>query len=295
VSPQGSSFHATFRFPSRRAAVWWVSKIRACPRSRRKLGSVIIDFVARTFPTASNTKPAARAEADMQSLQKQLASASNSLPCECAKPPQIEAFKAAIDQARSALENDCTALIASSVVKTLFTKTIGAAIAFNRSDSRLENDPEQGALFESIATIEEVVKTPSAEAALLKAGVVKAVPHLLSVLLGTDDDVECREAAVSCLIGAPRPAFAPRPACGPRPAGCKNAHPPPAAELMRQKTIKKVLQKTDFADGAAHSHARSKRPRLTPPSCGSGGVLLCLEPPAHAELEPAAGNCSEPP
>ena len=40
----------------------------------------------------------------MQSLQKQLASASNSLPCECAKPPQIEAFKAAIDQARSALE-----------------------------------------------------------------------------------------------------------------------------------------------------------------------------------------------
>ena len=160
----------------------------------------------------------------MESLQKQLASASNSLPDQGAQPPQIEAFKAAIDQVRSALENDSAALISSSVVKTLFTKSIGAAIAFNRSGSRLENDPEQGALFESIATIEEVCKTPSAEAALLKAGVVKAVPHLLSVLLGTDDDVECREAAVSCLIGAPHPAFAPRPACGPRPAGCKNAH-----------------------------------------------------------------------
>ena len=152
----------------------------------------------------------------MESLQKQLTSASN-LPREGAKPPQIEAFKAAIIQVRSALENDCAALISSSAVKTLFTKSIGAAIAFNRSDSRLENDSEQGALFESIATIEEVVKIPSAEAALLKAGVVKAVPHLLSVLLGTDDDVECREAAVSCLIGAPHPAFAPRPVCGPRP------------------------------------------------------------------------------
>ena len=115
----------------------------------------------------------------------------------------------AVREASAAIENDCSALIASSLVKTLFTKTIGAAIAFNRSDSRLENDPEQGALFESIAAIEEVVKTPSAEAALLKAGVVKAVPHLLSVLLGTDDDVECREAAVSCLIGAPRPACPP--------------------------------------------------------------------------------------
>ena len=227
----------------------------------------------------------------MESLQKQLTSASN-LPREGAKPPQIEAFKAAIIQVRSALENDCAALISSSAVKTLFTKSIGAAIAFNRSDSRLENDSEQGALFESIATIEEVVKIPSAEAALLKAGVVKAVPHLLSVLLGTDDDVECREAAVSCLIGAPHPAFAPRPACGPRPAGCRNAHPGVrAAELMRQKTIKKALQKTDFSDGAAHSHARSpKCPRLTPPSCGSGGVLLCLEPPAHSHLEPAAGH-----
>lgn len=60
---------------------------------------------------------------------------------------------------------------------------------------------------------------------------------------------------------------------------------------MRQKTIKKALQKTDFSDGAAHSHARSpKCPRLTPPSCGSGGVLLCLEPPAHSQLEPAAGH-----
>ena len=157
----------------------------------------------------------------MESLQKQLTSASN-LPREGAKPPQIEAFKAAIIQVRSALENDCAALISSSAVKTLFTKSIGAAIAFNRSDSRLENDSEQGALFESIATIEEVVKIQSAEAALLKAGVVKAVPHLLSVLLGTDDDVECREAAVSCLCGAPHPAFAPRPACGPRPAGCKH-------------------------------------------------------------------------
>ena len=34
---------------------------------------------------------------------------------------------------------------------------------------------------------------------------------------------------------------------------------------MRQKTIKKALQKTDFSDGASHSHACSKRPRLTPP------------------------------
>ena len=71
----------------------------------------------------------------------------------------------------------------------------------------------------ALPPIEEVVKTPSEEAALLKAGVVKAVPHLLSVLLSTEDDVECREAAVSCLIGAPRPTFAPRPACAPRPAG----------------------------------------------------------------------------
>ena len=155
----------------------------------------------------------------MEPLQKQLSSASSSLPRERAKPPQIEAFKVAIDQVRLALEDDCTALTSSSVLQTLFTKSIGAAIHFNRSDSRLENDPEQGALFETIATIEEVVKTPSAEAALLKAGVVKAVPHLLSVLLSTEDDVECREAAVSCLIGAPRPAFAPRPARAPRPAG----------------------------------------------------------------------------
>ena len=155
----------------------------------------------------------------MEPLQKQLSSASSSLPRERAKPPQIEAFKVAIDQVRVALEDDCAALTSSSVLQTLFTKSIGAAIHFNRSDSRLENDPEQGALFETIATIEEVVKTPSAEAALLKAGVVKAVPHLLSVLLSTEDDVECREAAVSCLIGAPRPAFAPRPACAPRPAG----------------------------------------------------------------------------
>lgn len=153
----------------------------------------------------------------MEPLQKQLSSASSSLPRERAKPPQIEAFKAAIDQVRQALEDDCAALVSSSVLPILFTKSIGAAIHFNRSEARLENDPEQGALFESIATIEEVVKTPSAEA-LLKAGVVKAVPHLLSVLLSTEDDVECREAAVSCLIGAPRHAFAPRPACAPRPA-----------------------------------------------------------------------------
>ena len=52
------------------------------------------------------------------------------------------------------------------------------------------------------------MKIPLCEEAMLKAGVVKAVPHLLSVLLGTGDDVECREAAVSCLIGAPRPACA---------------------------------------------------------------------------------------
>ena len=155
----------------------------------------------------------------MEPLQKQLSSASSSLPRERAKPPQIEAFKVAIDQVRVALEDDCAALTSSSVLQTLFTKSIGAAIHFNRSDSRLENDPEQGALFETIATIEEVVKTPSAEAALLKAGVVKAVPHLLSVLLSTEDDVECREAAVSCLIGAPRPAYAPRSARAPRPAG----------------------------------------------------------------------------
>ena len=155
----------------------------------------------------------------MEPLQKQLSSASSSLPRERAKPPQIEAFKVAIDQVRVAFEDDCAALTSSSVLQTLFTKSIGAAIHFNRSDSRLENDPEQGALFETIATIEEVVKTPSAEAAVLKAGVVKAVPHLLSVLLSTEDDVECREAAVSCLIGAPRPAFAPRPARAPRPAG----------------------------------------------------------------------------
>ena len=155
----------------------------------------------------------------MNGLQKQLSSASSSLPRERAKPPQIDAFKAAIEQVRVALEDDCAALISSSVLKTLFHSSIGAAIHFNRSDARLENDPEQGALFESIATIEEVVKTPSEEAALLKAGVVKAVPHLLSVLLSTEDDVECREAAVSCLIGAPRPTFAPRPACAPRPAG----------------------------------------------------------------------------
>ena len=155
----------------------------------------------------------------MEPLQKQLSSASSSLPRERAKPPQIEAFKVAIDQVRVALEDDCAALTSSSVLQTLFTKSIGAAIHFNRSDSRLENDPEQGALFETIATIEEVVKTPSAEAALLKAGVVKAVPHLLSVLLSTEDDVECREAAVSCLIGPPRPAYAPRPARAPRPAG----------------------------------------------------------------------------
>ena len=165
----------------------------------------------RTEPT--------RATPSMEPLQKQLSSASSSLPRERAKPPQIEAFKVAIDQVRVALEDDCAALTSSSVLQTLFTKSIGAAIHFNRSDSRLENDPEQGALFETIATIEEVVKTPSAEAALLKAGVVKAVPHLLSVLLSTEDDVECREAAVSCLIGAPRPAFAPRPARAPRPAG----------------------------------------------------------------------------
>ena len=63
----------------------------------------------------------------------------------------------------------------------------------------------------SIATVEEVVKIPKCEDALLKAGVVKAVPHLLSVLLGTDDDAECREASVSCLLGAPRPAYAPHP------------------------------------------------------------------------------------
>jgi hypothetical protein len=164
-------------------------------------------------------------------ITEQLASASSSLPSEGATPPQVEAFVGAVREANAALENDCNALISSSVVTTLFTETIGAAIAFNRSNSRLENDPEQGALFESIATIEEVVKTPSSEAALLKAGVVKAVPHLLSVLLGTDDDVECREAAVSCLIGAPRPALAPRPACGPRPAGCKKTH---TTRLLRQ-------------------------------------------------------------
>ena len=116
----------------------------------------------------------------MEPLQKQLSSASSSLPRERAKPPQIEAFKVAIGQVRLALEDDCAALTSSSVLPTLFTKSIGAAIHFNRSDSRLESDPEQGALFETIATIEEVVKTPSAEAALLKAGVVKAVPHLLS-------------------------------------------------------------------------------------------------------------------
>ena len=28
----------------------------------------------------------------------------------------------------------------------------------------------------------------------------------------------------------------------------------------------------------------------TPASCGSGGVLLCLEPPAHSQLQPAAGK-----
>ena len=171
-----------------------------------------------TLRRAARTEPT-RATALMEPLQKQLSSASSSLPRERAKPPQIEAFKVAIDQVRLALEDDCTALTSSSVLQTLFTKSIGAAIHFNRSDSRLENDPEQGALFETIATIEEVVKTPSAEAALLKAGVVKAVPHLLSVLLSTEDDVECREAAVSCLIGAPRPAYAPRPARAPRPAG----------------------------------------------------------------------------
>lgn len=174
----------------------------------------------------------------MNGLQKQLSSASSSLPRERAKPPQIDAFKAAIEQVRVALEDDCAALISSSVLKTLFHSSIGAAIHFNRSDARLENDPEQGALFESIATIEEVVKTPSEEAALLKAGVVKAVPHLLSVLLSTEDDVECREAAVSCLI-----------------------------ELMRQKTIKKALQKTDFSDGEQRlppTCPRTKPPRLTP-------------------------------
>jgi len=164
-------------------------------------------------------------------IAEQLAAASSALPSEGATPPQVKAFVGAVREANAALENDCNALISSSVVTTLFTETIGAAIAFNRSNSRLENDPEQGALFESIATIEEVVKTPSSEAALLKAGVVKAVPHLLSVLLGTDDDVECREAAVSCLIGAPRPALAPLPACGPRPAGCKKTH---TTRLLRQ-------------------------------------------------------------
>ena len=60
--------------------------------------------------------------------------------------PQIEAFKVAIDQVRLALEDDCAALTSSSVLQTLFTKSIGAAIHFNRSDSRIENDPEQGAL-----------------------------------------------------------------------------------------------------------------------------------------------------
>jgi len=167
----------------------------------------------------------------MEPLQKQLSSASSSLPRERAKPPQIEAFKVAIDQVRLALEDDCAALTSSSVLPTLFTKSIGAAIHFNRSDSRLENDPEQGALFETIATIEEVVKTPSAEAALLKAGVVKAVPHLLSVLLSTEDDVECREAAVSCLIGAPRPAFAPPPSACTSPRWLANTR---AAALVRQ-------------------------------------------------------------
>jgi len=171
------------------------------------------------FTRGGRSAPATRPPSRMNGLQKQLSSASSSLPRERAKPPQIDAFKAAIEQVRVALEDDCAALISSSVLKTLFHSSIGAAIHFNRSDARLENDPEQGALFESIATIEEVVKTPSEEAALLKAGVVKAVPHLLSVLLSTEDDVECREAAVSCLIGAPRPTFAPRPACAPRPAG----------------------------------------------------------------------------
>ena len=173
----------------------------------------LANFAAARQPR-TGTEPT-RATASW-SLQKQRER--GSLPRERAKPPQIEAFKVAIDQVRLALEDDCTALTSSSVLQTLFTKSIGAAIHFNRSDSRLENDPEQGALFETIAIIEEVVKTPAAEAALLKAGVVKAAAPA-PVLLSTEDDVECREAAVSCLIGAPRPAYAPRPARAPRPAG----------------------------------------------------------------------------
>ena len=45
----------------------------------------------------------------------------------------------------------------------------------------------------------------------------------------------------------------------------KNAHhPPPAAELMRQKTIKKVLQKTDFADGAPPTRMPAPSARDSP-------------------------------
>ena len=131
------------------------------------------------------------------------------LPPEHASQPQVEAFCAALEQVQEALDSDdAAALMQSSVAKTLFTKCIAAAVTFNRSRARPANDPEQQALFMTTETIESLLKVRTdlklahLEDALVKAGIVSAARSLLSVLLNTSDDVECRENAIGCLIGA---------------------------------------------------------------------------------------------
>ena len=139
-----------------------------------------------------------------------------------ASQTQVRAFVAALEQVTDALESEeAAALMQSGVTKTLFTKALSGAVSHNRSSARPETDPEQSALFGALEAIESLLKRrtdldqPHLEDALLKAGVVTAAKPLLNIMINRLDDFECRETAVSCLLGAsprePAPAAARRP------------------------------------------------------------------------------------
>ena len=200
---------------------------------------------------------------------------------EGASQTQVGAFVTALEQVTDALESEeAAALMQSGVTKTLFTKALSGAVSHNRSPARPETDPEQSALFGALEAIESLLKRhtdlrqPHLEDALLKAGVVSVAKPLLDIMINRLDDVECREVAVSCLLGA-----APRePAMHPLPPG--HAQPPTrapsvawrAAEMLMSKKIKRSLLEKDLSDGAARS-----LPISCPRACG--GVARTSRPP----------------